>query len=167
MKILKVFLKILLLLSLLVYPLFINFFGGAGLVSGAMNNFHSGFSGDEIFRRFLVLGFMMLASSVIMTAATVMSFCKKNISAVITDLIGTALCMFVLFVLRKTAMEAGLSNDEFKPYADIYTERHLPTVVHFIILAILSFIEYLSYDSINDRRIKKNNKYSEDSEILM
>lgn len=136
--------KTVLVISLIIYPLFFNLLGGAGLAAGAYNNYESAVIGQSSYHHFLVLGIMMILSSVIMTSATVLCFCKKNIPAVITETVGTLLCILVVLVLIKTASENGLSNEALKPYRDIYAERHLPTVIHTVALITLCLVQKFS-----------------------
>ncbi len=140
--------------SLLVYPLFFNILGGVGLASGAAENYSGSIIEYSTFRLYSDLGAAMILSSVIMTLATVLYFRNKFRAALAADAAGIVICLAVLAVLRKTAAENGLTNEVFKPYADIYTERHLPTIIHPVALAARILYEYFS-DSVHSDKISK------------
>lgn len=142
MKLFRIILIIFLIVSLAVYPLFFNLLGGAGLVAGAYNNYKDALIDYEVCVKYIFLGAMMILSSVTMTSATVLCMSRKNISAVITDTVGFLFCLAVVLLLRENAGLHGMSDDiTLKPYVTIYTERHLPSVIHLAALTVLSFVQ--------------------------
>lgn len=151
----------LLVILLIIYPLFMNFLGGTALIYEAYDNMRMSLLEEADFRRFCTLGVMMLVSSLLFTVSTVLCIRKKDIPAVVIETSGIILCMAVVLTLRKIALESGLSNDELKPYADIYMERHIPTIAHSIVLYIISFASYFSYEN----KVKRNMKKDKDGKI--
>ncbi|MBE6852187.1 MAG: hypothetical protein E7505_01740 [Ruminococcus sp.] len=157
MNILKIFLRTAVVVSLMIYPLFLNLLAGTALITGAYNNFEQLIIGEAAYHRYLAMGIAMLLSSALITAAVVLCFIHKKIPAVVLGWSGFFICLAVTLVLRKTALLNGLSDADLVPYADIYMSRHLPTVFCPVLLTVLSIVSCISEkDSLSGAKKKRS-----------
>lgn len=148
-KIILVFIKIMLIASTAVYPLFMNLLSGIGWISTY------GKYGTE----FTAMGTVMLVSSGLMTAAVVLCMIKRNISAVVTETAGFAAAMTVMVKMMNLADERGWSDMyTMQPVSDMYRNRILPTVIPFVLLIAAAVLQYFSYDESVKRRLKREEK---------
>lgn len=148
-KIILVFLKVLLIASTAVYPLFMDLLSGIGWISTY------GRYGSE----FTVMGTVMVISSALMTAAVVLCLLKFNISAVVTETIGFAAAMTIMIKMMNIADESGWSDMySMQPASDMYRNRILPTLIPFILLIAAAVLQYFSYDEKVKRRLKREEK---------
>lgn len=144
-----VFLKVLLIASTAVYPLFMDLLSGIGWISAY------GKYGSE----FTVMGTVMIVSSLLMTAAAVFCLLKFNIPAVVTETAGFAAAMTVMVKMMNIADERGWSDMyTMQPVSDMYRNRILPTVIPFVLLIITAVLQYFSYDEKVKRRQKREEK---------
>lgn len=143
------FIKILLIATTAVFPMFMNLMSGIGWISAY----------GEYDSKFIVLGTFMIISSVLMTASVILCMMKLNIIAVLTDTVGFAAAMTVLSKMMKFADESGWS-DRFtmQPASDIYRNRILPTLIPFILLIAAAVIQYFSYDETIKRKNRREEK---------
>lgn len=143
------FLKVLLIASTAVYPLFMDLLSGIGWI------FTYGTYGSE----FTVMGTVMVISSGLMTVAVVLCMIKRNISAVVTETIGFAAAMTVMVKMMNIADERGWSDMfTMQPVSDMYRNRILPTVIPFVLLIAAAVLQYFSYDEKVKRRLKREQK---------
>ncbi len=159
-KKIKIFLKILLIISFCIFPLFFNIMGGIALIYNAHINISGGLIDHADFISYRNMGAMMASSGIMMTFATVFVFRKKNIISVTLELIGLIMCMYVLFRLRNIAAENGLSDSGMTPYKDIYFLRHFPTILHSALLCILAFLQRFWGDCLSENKKNKYKKYT-------
>lgn len=143
------FIKILLIISTLIFPLFINIMSGIGWIST-----YSKYGGE-----FTICGVIMIVSSVLMAAATIFCLCKFNISAAVSGSLGFITAMVILYKMMYYADERGWS-DRFtmQPASDIYRNRILPTIIPFIFLIAAVVIQYFSYDEKVKRKLRREEK---------
>lgn len=148
-KIILVFIKIFLIASTAVYPLFMNLLSGIGWISTY------GKYGSE----FTVMGTFMIISSALMTAAVVLCMIKLNVSAVLAETAGFAAAMTVMVKMMNCADERGWSDMyTMQPVSDIYRNRILPTIVPFLLLIAAAVLQYFSYDEKVKRQLKREEK---------
>lgn len=144
-----VFLKVLLIASTAVYPLFMDLLSGIGWISTYSRY------GSE----FTVIGTVMVISSGLMSAAVVLCLLKKNISAVVTETAGFAAAMTIMIKMMNIADERGWSDMyTMQPASDMYRNRILPTVIPFVLLIAAAVLQYFSYDEKVKRRLKREEK---------
>jgi hypothetical protein len=55
------------------------------------------------------------------------------------------MCLAVTLVISGVASQNGLSDGKLRPYSEIYCVRHIPTVIHPVIITVLSVIDSVSY----------------------
>jgi len=139
--------EVLLILTYCIFSLFFNVLGGAAIISGAADNYHSGACDKSTVIFWTVSGAVMAVSSVVMLAALVLAMKKKVRSAVVSETAGLAMCMTVLVLMVMKASETGMTNNDLVYYRDLYISRHLPVAVH-------SFLLYLYLFAV--ARIRKN-----------
>ena len=162
-KILKRTLKIILIVSTVIYPLFFNMLGGAALVYESVTNYSSGLLTRSNFCSLRNFGVLFLLSSVLMLSATVLCIKKKDILSVILETAGFIIFITVLVLLINIVKKSGLSDENLKPYSQIYFQRHFPTLIHFLVVFAVSFMHYFSYDNMLQRKIKKNKEDADES----
>ncbi len=162
-KILKKTLKITLIVSTVIFPLFFNVLGGAGLVYESVNNYSKGLLTVSDFSSLRNSGVFLLLSSFFMLTATALCIKKKDIMSIILETSGFIIFITVFFLLINTVKKSGLSDENLKPYSQIYFQRHFPTVIHFPVVFALSLMDYFSYDNILQRKNKENKEYADES----
>ena len=144
-----VFLKVLLIASTAVNPLFMDLLSGIGWISTYSRY------GSE----FTVMGTVMVISSGLMSAAVVLCLLKRNISAVVTETAGFAAAMTIMVKMMNIADERGWSDMyTMQPASDMYRNRILPTVIPFVLLIAAAVLQYFSYDEKVKRRLKHEEK---------
>lgn len=162
-KILKKTLKIILIVSTVIFPLFFNLLGGAGLVYESVTNYSAGLLTRSDFSSLRNLGVLLLLSSVLMLSATVLCIKKNDMLSIILETSGFIIFITVLVLLINIVKQSGLSDENLKPYSQIYFQRHFPTVIHFLVVFALSLIDYFSYDNMLQRKIKENKEDADES----
>ncbi len=135
---------IILIIITAIYPLFINLLSGTALFYNAYENYELMLVEKSGFVYYRNLGIIMMLSSVMLVLSTILCITKKNILSLLIETIGIVMCMAVVISLRKIAMESGMSDESFKPYKDIFTLRHTPTLIHTIVLYILALKNHFS-----------------------
>ena len=143
-KKLRFILKILMVISLCIFPLFFNLISGIALIHNAQVNISGGLIEYTDYICYKNMGAVMALSSILMLCATLCIFVRKDLIAVIIEIIGLFMCIAVLFRLRNISLKNGLSDESLIPYADIYLRRHLPTAIHSLIVCLLAYTDYFS-----------------------
>lgn len=123
---------------LCIFPLFMNLMGGIALICNAQANYSALLIEHSDFVIYRNMGGFMVSSSILMLCATICIFRKKNLLAVIVEIIGLTLCMGVLFKLRDISIKNVLSDNDLTPYSEIYFWRHFPTALHSLIVCLLA-----------------------------
>ena len=141
--------KIFLIATTAIFPMFMNLMSGIGWIST-----YGGYGS-----KFIVSGVVMIISSVLMTASVVLCMMKFNLAAVIANTAGFAAAMTVLAKMMKYADESGWSDRyTMQPASDIYRNRILPTLIPFILLIAAAVLQYFSYDETLKRKIRREEK---------
>lgn len=94
----------------------------------------------------------MLLSSVLMLTATVLCLSEKDIPALVFEFAGTVLCFSVIIKLIIVADSAGLTNESFRPLADVYAARHFPAACHTLLVFLISLTDYFSRENRMQRK---------------
>lgn len=143
-------LKIAAVASTIIFPCVINVLCAAGWI-------YNSHSSGEIFK---VYGAVMIGSSVCMAAAAVLCCLKRNVAAVIADIVGIIPCMTVLYKVTSFARENGWNSPRypFMSIPNMYRNRILPTIIPFILIIAAAAIQFFSYESAVKRRIKREEK---------
>lgn len=138
MKVLNNFLRIITVASLIVYSLFFNLLGGAGITAGAISNHRDGIVSGGAYSFYLTAGIVMIISSVLMTSATVLLFGKKYFAAAVTEAAGTLCFLTVTVIIIVNAGKLGITDQTLRPYSAVYASRHLPALIHSAAVAALT-----------------------------
>ncbi|MDO5559183.1 MAG: hypothetical protein Q4F95_06245 [Oscillospiraceae bacterium] len=154
MKVFKIILKIILILITVIYAVFFNLAGGAGIIYEAIDNRSAGLLVPDDFTKLAAASGCFFASGILMVTATVMVLHKKGLSVLIAEIPGISACMTGLILIVSQAQKIGFSDENLQPYSQIYLARHLPTLGHFVVILIIALMNYLSYDN----RVKRNKK---------
>lgn len=150
----RLILKILMVISLCIFPLFMNLMSGIALICNAQINRSGGLIEYSDFIEYRNMGTFMVSSSIMMLFATICIFIRKNFLGVIIETIGFAICMVVLLKLRKISEINGLSDNNMTPYSEIYFWRHFPTAVHAIIVYLLALTGHFeSKTNLADKKL--------------
>ncbi len=164
MKILKKFLRVMLILTTLVYPLFMCQMSAAGW----QYNVDAG-NYPEVFAAY---AFWMRAGSVLLTAAAVLCLFGSrprrwlcNAAALGCGTGGIIACMTVLAKFTAYADQNFSGLDEtMQPVSELYRDRLLPTLLPFALLCVLAFWQIFDYDARVYRRQKRDEKRSRDTQ---
>lgn len=148
-------LKLLLVILTVIFPVLMVMLAGAGLL------YNSESYGAELSR----IGVLLIISGAVMTAGTVLVLLRKNIASLICSCTGFALCMTMLYRLTSHADSAGWSDAyTMEPASGMYMSRILPVIIPFSIAAVLSLIQFFSYDAREQRRLRKKLKEEKENE---
>ncbi len=142
-------LKICLIISTAVFPLFMNLMSGIGWIST-----YTRYS-NEI----RTMGIIILISSALMTLALIFCLLKFNLFAIFTECLGFTVTMTVLTKMMNYADNNGWSNQiTMQPASDLYRNRILPTIIPFVLLITIALLQYFSYEEKVKRKIKREEK---------
>lgn len=124
-------LKTAVIILTLIYSLTMPLLSGCGLVFNAES-----YGGKLVF-----VGIMLIVSALLMTCGNFMCFSEKQtvrtISCIFTVL-GTILCMVMLYILCDHADRAGWSNKfTMNPVSDMYKSRIFPCIVPSVSAAVI------------------------------
>ena len=158
MKFLKHFLRVILIVTTLIYPLFMCQMSAAGW----QYNVDAG-NYPQIFAAFAL---WMRIGSVLLTAAAVLCLlgCRPklwlcNAAALVCGMGGITACMTVLsrFTAYADRNFSGIDGT-MQPVSELYRDRLLPTLLPFAVLCILAFWQMFTYDARVYRRQKRDEK---------
>lgn len=130
----KKIIKFIMMISTLVYPLFMTCLAGAGLI---YNKLSYG-------RNMENTGIFLIISGLLITAGAVLCLSGKKLHNIISlscSVSGLILCMFMLWKLCSHADSAGWSdNYTMQPVSDMYRTRILPVIFPSVTAIIISLI---------------------------
>lgn len=138
------FIKIILMVLTIIYPLTMNLLSGSGMFiewndSDFVFNWHKYSSEISFF------GSIMIAGGLIMTSASVLCVLKKYKLSVILSPIGVTASLIALFFISRHADFAGWSDKySMQPISSMYLHRNLPVIFPFIICVVLSSFKLFS-----------------------
>ncbi|MDE5620308.1 MAG: hypothetical protein K2O29_06120 [Ruminococcus sp.] len=138
-KYIAVILKILLIVSALVWSFFMVVMTGAGLV----------FNCESYGHYIMQTGVFFIISGILMVSGTLLSLFRKkiqNIISVILSLTGFILCMIMLYRLVNHADHNGWTdNFTLTPISDMYKARIMPVIVPSVLSVATAVRNYFSY----------------------
>ena len=138
MKKLQIFLRIILVITTLIYPCFMVMMSA----SGWMYQFQSG-NYPLIFRNFsigmYIGGGLLCVGTMILFLGNRAKFWKYNIISLICAFVGCAICLTILsrFTAYADQNFSGI-GETMKPVSEMYNDRISPVIVPAILLAFLS-----------------------------
>lgn len=138
MKFCKKILKVIIVLVLCIYPVFANIMGGTAVIAGTLRNMYGSESVRSVL--WLMTGAAMIMSSFLMIAATVSVFRDQIKKAVLSESAGLVVFLAVLAVMVIKAENSGLSDSHLVSYGNIYLARHLPAVLHPVLVYLYVFL---------------------------
>jgi uncharacterized membrane protein len=147
-KRISVMLKILIIVTALIYPVFMNILGGIGMYMGGGKSY----------------GIGMLISSGLIILSVLLCFKRINIPSAIIATTGIILCIVCVYSFAQIPIEKGLSDADFVPLENKYYFRHYPTLLVYIFQIILTSMQLFSYDEIIKRKQKHNAKLEKENE---
>ncbi|MBQ2263805.1 MAG: hypothetical protein IJY06_06390 [Oscillospiraceae bacterium] len=158
MKILKNFLHVILVLTTIIYPLFMCQMSAAGW----QYNVDAGNYPEE----FSVFAFWMRTGSVLLTAACILCLLGRkpklwvcNAAALLCGTGGIAACMTVLARFTAYADQHFSGMDEtMQPVSELYRDRLLPTLLPFALLCVLAVWQLFAYDARVYRQQRRDEK---------
>ncbi|MDE5582954.1 MAG: hypothetical protein K2J08_04555 [Ruminococcus sp.] len=135
-----IFLKTLLAVLTLIYPLFNVIMTGTGLV----------YNHENYGRKITLIGIFLIVSGLLMTVGTLLCISGKKFSNMLSAVFsasGFMLCMALLNRLIAHADRNGWT-DKFKltPVSDMYRIRIIPVAVPFALTLFISLVQYFSAD---------------------
>ena len=151
-KALQIFLKVILVITTLIYPCFMVMMSATGW----MYNFNSG-NYPAIFRNFsigmYIGGGLLCFGTVLLLFGKKAKFWKLNIISMLSACIGCVTCMTILSKFTAYADQnfSGI-GENMKPVSEMYYDRIFPVIVPAFLLAILSVWQI--FDT-RDERIQK------------
>ncbi len=154
----RIILRVLLVVTTLVYPLFMDMLAAAGWQHNLRSR--GGNYPDDVFGPFVT--WMFIGAGLLVIAAVLCLLGAKlrlwlcNLLALACACPGIAACMTVLYRFCAYADSRGYSNQEMRPASDIYRDRILPTLVPFALLCVLALWQFLAYDARVWRKQKRD-----------
>ncbi len=119
----KKIIRIIMIILTLVYPLFMNFLAGTGLI----------YNKDSYGVKMVIIGILMIISGISMTSGTFLCLSSKkatNIISLTCSVSGLILCLAMLYLLCSHADNAGwVENYTMNPVSDMYRTRILPVII--------------------------------------
>lgn len=119
----KKIIKIIMIILTLVYPLFMNFMAGTGLI----------YNKDSYGGKMVLIGIFMIISGISMASGTFLCLSSKkaaNIISLTCSVPGLILCLAMLYLLCSHADNAGwVDNYTMNPVSDMYRTRILPVII--------------------------------------
>lgn len=117
-----------------------------------------------MYDNYIQCGQCLIISTIVFTAALVLSFFRKTIANIISlaaNAAATCLYIYPIAVLN------GIPNEIIpKESIQILTNRIYPAIIVTISLAIVIFADYFSYDRVAQRSLRKNEKLNEKNRPL-
>lgn len=160
-------LEVLLVVSTLVSPIFLNGLGAYGIVSNANENLAN--SADlleyyvNLMHQMLEYGYLMVASSVLMVVSLVLCLVGLDVVPMVTQSAGFTICMVVMYKISAIADKYGLTDSEMQPLSEKYFNRHFVTLVPFLLLLAVCLMRFFSYDKRSQRRQKRLDRLAKDN----
>lgn len=160
-------LLIVLVLSTIISPMFLNCLGAYGMISHANQNIANNQDmlqyQQTLMSNMRFYGYTMLVSSLLMTVSTVLCLCKFNIAPMITQSTGFTICMVVMVKISAIADKYGLTDAEMQPLSEKYFNRHFVSIVPLILLITVCLIRFFSYEERCKRRQKRLDKIAKEN----
>ena len=144
LQVLQIFLKIALVVTTLIYPLFMDLMTALGWTVNA----HS------YGAKFRILAAVVAVGALLMTAGVILALCKKDIAALVTGSV-----VSIATSIAETAGWAPQSEAHLGRFAyQIWADRMLPTIAPYCLLVAVALLHYFSYEASAARREKKRQK---------
>ncbi len=143
-KLLRLLLKIALIICTCIWAVFFNIVGGIGMVIN---------EGSEVHK----YGIPMLVATGVVIVSTLLALKNKNIPAICVGIAGMAAVLVITGKMCDVVDALALSDENFRMYSDIYSDRHKPTMMVTLFQVLLSIAQYFSYDE-SVKRAKKHQK---------
>lgn len=152
LQVLQIFLKLALVVTTLIYPLFMDLLTALGWTVNA----HS------YGAKFRILAAVVAVGVLLMTAGVILALCKKDIAALVTGSVGFFPLMGAVSIATSIAEAAGWapqSEAHLGRFAyQIWADRMLPTIAPYCLLVAVALLHYFSYEASAARREKKRQK---------
>lgn len=152
LQVLQIFLKIALVVTTLIYPLFMDLMTALGWTVNA----------QSYGARFRILAAVVAVGALLMTAGAILVLCKKDIAALIAGSLGFFPLMAAVSIATSAAEAAGWapqSEASMGRFAyQIWGDRMLPTIAPYCLLLAVALLHYFSYEAASARREKKRQK---------
>ena len=149
LQVLQIFLKLALVVTTLIYPLFMDLLTALGWTVNA----HS------YGAKFRILAAVVAVGALLMTAGVILALCKKDIAALVTGFFPLMGAVSIATSIAEAAgwapqSEAHLGRSAYQIWAD----RMLPTIAPYCLLVAVALLHYFSYEASAARREKKRQK---------
>lgn len=142
-------LQIALVVLLLIYPLFMDIMTAFGWLVNA----------QSYGRAFKTYAGVTAVCALLMAAGTVLYFCKKDLAAIVCDVLGFGPMMAVLWRVVHIAETNGWGGQTEASFglraAPLWSGRMWPTVFPFALLLLLSLLHYFSCDAVSARHARR------------
>ena len=142
-------LKIITLLLCLWYACAMPVLSGAGLIRNRLSY------GEEITKT----GIFLIAAAAMMTAGTILCFFRRSLCDILSAVFsgtGFILCMTMLKKLTDHADSFGWTDKyTLHPISGMYTGRILPCALPAVLTVIIAAVHFMSYEAMEQRRLKK------------
>ncbi len=163
-RIIRILLRVLLALTTLIYPMFMDMMSAAGWQYNVSEGNY-----PELFSTFAV--WMFFGAGLLTIAAVLCFFGMKpkrwqcNAAALGCGCVGITACLTVLYKFCAYADQnfSGIA-ETMQPVSELYRDRILPTLLPFAILCVLSAWQLMSYDAHVYRRQKRDAKRRADAQ---
>ncbi len=163
-KALHIVLQVLLVLTTLVYPLFMDLLSAAGWQHNVnAGNYPSLFGA---YAAWMTIGALLLtAGTVLCLIGKSCRFWQCNIAALVCAALGIIPCMTVLYQVMAYADQnfPGM-RETMAPVSAMYRDRILPTLLPFLLICGLSVWQMCSYECGVYRRQKREERRRKDAE---
>ncbi|MBE6854375.1 MAG: hypothetical protein E7501_01835 [Ruminococcus sp.] len=155
-KKIDIFLRVLMILSTLIFALFI------GLLTALGWNSSLNYQGDT----FHTLAAVLAVAILLISAGTVLCMAKKDIIAIICALVGGIMSVAVSYRAIAIAYDQGWTSTTSlyldRPVADLWTQRLYPILIPAAMVILCSVLHFFSYEAKLKR--EENKKRREEKE---
>ena len=152
LQVLQIFLKLALVVTSLIYPLFMDMMTALGWTVNA----------QSYGAKFRILAAVVAVGALLMTAGVILVLCRKDIAALITGSLGFFPLICAVSIAASIAESAGWapqSEAHLGKFAyQIWSDRMLPTIAPYCLLVAVALLHYFSYEAASARREKRRRK---------
>lgn len=160
------FLLFLLVIFTLISPIFLNGYGAYSMIMQSNQNLET--YPDLVAYQVNLMdtwksyGKLMAFSSMLMVISAILCFLNLDIIPMVSQSMGFALCMVVMIKMSNIADKYGLTDSSLQPLSEKYFNRHMVSIIPFLLLMIICLVRFFSYEKKSKRIQKRLDKVNKD-----
>lgn len=165
-KIFKILIFLLVIFTI-ISPIFLNGYGAYSMIVQSNRNLAN--NPDLVAYQVNLMdtwksyGGLMIFSSILMVLSTILCVLSFDIIPMITQTIGFTICMILMFKMSAIADKFGLTDSSLQPLSQKYFNRHIITVVPFLLLIVICLCRFFSYEKKSKRNKKRLDKINKEN----